>query len=573
MSRLLVTGGVVVDGSRAPRRAADVLIEDGRVLAIAPSLADSVTDAETVDARGRVVAPGFIDVHTHFDAQALWDPGLSPSPAHGVTTVIAGNCGFALAPSSRASDVDYLQRMMARVEGIPLAAIREGIDWSWRSVPEYLSRIEGDVAPNIGFLAGHSSIRREAMGERAATHQADASEMEAMEGLLAAALDAGALGLSSSLGSVHLDGDGRPVPSRLATDDELVRLAALVARSPAVAIQLTTPGAVDGFPPEEVELMIALSRASERAVNWNMLVVRGNRPEFTDRQLAASHTAADAGARVYALMLPHTQRLRFTLKSGAILANLPGWTEVLSLPHQARLDALRDGDTRRALREGASSGQGFVGAVGRSIARMELADTSEEANRHFVGLTVGEIAEALDSTPVDTLLDLALADDLAAGFRSPRSDQEDETWRERRRAWEDPYVVLGASDAGAHLDMMCGSVYTTSLLGEGVRQRGLLSLEEAVAMLAHDPAQLYGLVGRGELREGAVADVVVFDPDVVGPGPEHLVHDLPGGCARVVAGAEGVHDVLVNGVPVIRDGRPTAARPGTLLRAGKDAAA
>jgi N-acyl-D-aspartate/D-glutamate deacylase len=570
MSRLLIANGTVVDGSGAPRRFADVLVEDGRITWIGTE--SSVTAEQTVDALGLVVAPGFIDVHTHFDAQVLWDPALSPSAAHGVTTVLAGNCGFALAPSS-GENIDYLQRMMARVEGIPLESIRAGIDWNWKTVPEYLDRIAGNVGPNMGFLAGHSAIRRDAMGDRAAREPATDADVRAMEQLLREILDAGALGFSSSLAVVHRDGDGLPVPSRLATSDELLRLSAVVADSSAVAIQMTSPGAVDGFTPDEVELMVGMSRASERALNWNMLTVRGRTPSFTDRQIAASYEADRAGARVYALMLPHSQRLRFTLKSGVILANLPGWDRVFALPHDERIAALRDHETRRRLREGSRSGEGYVGAVGRSIVRMELADTLDGANQRFVGWSVGAIAEELGTTPVDALIDLALTDGLEAGFRSPRSEHEDELWEERRRAWNDPFVVVGASDAGAHLDMMCGSVYTTSLLGEGVRDRKLLSLEQAVSLLSREPAQLYGLRGRGELQEGAAADVVIFDPAEVRPGPERLEHDLPGGCPRVVAPAEGIHHVFVNGVAVIEHGTPTAARPGTLLRAGRDAAA
>ena len=570
MSRLLITNGTVVDGTGAPRRAADVLVDDGRIAWIGTR--SDVAVAETVDAQGLVVAPGFIDVHTHFDAQALWDPALSPAPAHGVTTVIAGNCGFSLAPSSD-GNVDYLQRMMARVEGIPLEAIRAGIDWSWKTVPEYLDRIGGNVGPNIGFLAGHSVIRREAMGDRAAREPATEADVRVMEQLLTEILDAGALGFSSSLAVVHHDGDGRPVPSRLAAHDELLRLSAVVADSPAVAVQMNSPGSVDGFTAPEVELMIGMSLASGRALNWNVLNVRAKNPRFTDRQVAASYEAERAGARIYALMLPHSQRLRFTLKSGVILSNLPGWDRVLSLPQDERIAALSDDETRRRLREGSMSGEGYVGAVGRSIDRMELTDTFDVTNQRFVGRSVGDIAEELGTTPVDALIELALADRLEAGFRSPRSEREDELWGERRRAWNDPFVVLGGSDAGAHLDMMCGSVYTTSLLGEGVRDRKLLSLEQAVSLLTREPAQLYGLRDRGELREGAAADIVVFDPAEVRPGPERLEHDLPGGCPRVVAAAEGIHHVFVNGVSLVEHGRPTGARPGTLLRAGRDAAA
>ena len=460
---------------------------------------------------------------------------------------------------------------MARVEGIPLDAIQDGIDWTWTSVPEYLDRIEGAVAPNIGFLAGHSAIRREVMGERASQDIATTDDIAAMASMLADILEAGALGFSTSTVGVHKDGEGRPVPSRQATSNEMVTMAEVVGRSAGVAIELTSPGAVEGFSPAEVELMAEMSPVSGCPLNWNVLVARANKPEFTDHQLRASYQAERAGGPIHALMLPHTQRLRFTLKSGVILGNLPVWEELLVLPFPERIAALRDRQVRQRLREGASAGTGYVGAIGRSMARMEVADTANSDNAHFVGRALGEIGREQGSSAVDVLIDLALADELEAGFLSAAPDQEDILWAERARVWHDPHVVLGASDAGAHLDMMCGAVYTTQLLGEGVRQRRLLSLEQAVALLSRSPARLYGLRNRGELAEGFAADLVVFDEHTVGPCQAELRYDLPGGSPRVFAGAQGVRHVFVNGVGVIRDGAATSASPGTLLRSGRDA--
>lgn len=564
MLDLVLRGGTVVDGTGAPARVADVGVRDGRVVAV--GTVDEPARAVS-DVTGLVVAPGFVDLHTHYDAQLLWDPTASPSPLHGVTTVIGGNCGFALAPAG-VEHAGYLARMMSRVEGIPLVALEAGVSWEWSSFADWLGHLEGATAVNAGFLAGHSAIRRAVMGDDAVGHEADAGRVAAMVGLLHETLAAGALGLSTSRAPTHHDGEGLPVPSRAASDEELLALCAAVGEHPGTQLEAIVPGCINGFSPDEVALLTAMSARADRPLNWNVLGIGGG--DGWRDQLALSDHAAAHGGRVVALTLPQSMKVRLTFLSGMILDALPGWADLFGLPVAERLAALRDPAVRRRLDEGARSPDaGIIGALARWD-RLRVVETFAPANARFEGRTVGEIAAETGAEPFDALLDVVVADGLRTGLQPQMPPESDEVWRARAEAWLDPRTIVGASDAGAHLDMMCGAVYSTFLLGEAVRDRRLLSLEEAVHQLTDVPARLYGLVDRGRVAPGARADLVVFDPATVGPLPERTRDDLPGGAARLVAEATGITQVLVNGVVIVRDGAFTGATPGSLLRSGTD---
>lgn len=568
MLDLLIRGGTVVDGTGAPARTAtDVGVRDGRIVSVG---ATDEPAARVLDATGLVVAPGFVDLHTHYDAQLLWDPSASPSPLHGVTTVFGGNCGFGLAPVDE-DDVDYLTRLMARVEGIPLEALRAGVDWEWRSFGDYLARLEGGVAVNAGFLAGHSCLRRVVMGDDALGHEAGADQLDAMALLLHETIEAGALGFSSSQAPTHHDGEGQPVPSRAASREELLRLAACVRDHEGTQLELIIPGCLNGFTDGEMDLMAAMSLAGGRPLNWNVLAVSGVNPQGHLHQLEASTRAAERGARVLALTLPQGMRIRLSFLSGFVLDGLPGWREPLALPVPERLAALADPAVRQRLAEGAASPEaGILGALA-DWKRFTILEGFTPAVQRHEGRTVREIAAEQGKEPFDALLDLVVADGLRTGLQPPMGGPEpDEIWETRASVWRDPRTIVGGSDAGAHLDMMCGATYTTFLLGEAVRDRGLLTLEEAVRELTDLPARLYGLVGRGRVAEGWAADLVVFDPVTVDRGEERTRDDLPGGASRVYAEARGVEHVLVNGVEVVAGGAFTGAAPGTVLRSGRD---
>jgi N-acyl-D-aspartate/D-glutamate deacylase len=521
-----------------------------------------------IDASGQLVAPGFVDLHTHYDAQLFWDPNASPSPLHGVTTVFGGNCGFSLAPAGR-EHVDYLARMMARVEGMPLAALRAGLPWDWNTFGEWLGRLEGRIAVNAGFLVGHSTLRRVTMGDRAVGSEATESEVAAMVAQLHSALEQGALGFSTSQVHTHNDGDGAPVPSRSASRSEIERLASAVRDHAGTTIELIVPGCLNGFSEDEIEFLGGISLLADRPVNWNVLGVSAMNPDGVWSQLAASSAASERGATVVALTLPHTMQLRLSFEHGAILDGLPGWREVFALPVAARMAAFSDPETRRRLDAGAQSDEA---GILRHLAvwdRLIIEETFDPANAGTEGRSVGDVARERGVEPFDALLDVVVADGLRTGLRPPIPESEAD-WTLRAETWQDARAIVGGSDAGAHLDTMCGAVYSTSLLGDGVRARGLLSWEAAIRQLTDIPARLYGVKDRGRLVAGAFADIVVFDPDSIGHGAVRTRDDLPGGASRLYAEAIGIEHVLVNGTPIAQGGEFTGATPGRLLHSGRD---
>jgi len=559
MLDVVLRGGTVVDGTGAPGRRTDVGVRGGRIVAVGDI--DDGAD-QTVDVAGLVVCPGFVDLHTHYDAQLLWDPAASPSPLHGVTTVLGGNCGFSIAPLAE-GDADYVKRMMAVVEGIPIASLEGGGPWDWSTFGEYLAHLDSRVAVNAGFLAGHSTIRRAVMGETATTHRASASQLDAMVALLEAAVADGALGLSSSLGEGHVDGDGQPVPSRAASPDELVALAGALRSHAGTTLEIIPT--VGPIPAERMTLMADMSLAADRPLNWNLLGSLAS-DEIYEQQLTASDIAAGRGAHVVALTLPDLMRMR----AGNVLPALPGWAAVLELDAAGRRAAAADPATRAALRAGAEQVADKAMGVLADFRLMEVAD----ADSPWVGRSLGDIAAERGTDVIDVLLDIVLPDGLTlfAVFPSltPTLGRSDEGWRVRTGVWRDPRVMLGGSDAGAHVDLMCHANYPSVVLGEVVRDRRLLTVEEAVEMMTDRPARHYGLAERGRVAEGWHADLVVFDPATIASGPPEVRHDLPGGGERLYVGARGVEHVFVGGREIVRGGELTGARPGTVLRSGRD---
>ena len=563
-----IVGGTLIDGTGAPRRQADIGIRDGRIVSVGKL--DEPAERR-IDATDLIVAPGIVDLHTHYDAQLFWDPSATPSCFHGVTTVIGGNCGFTLAPAGP-EHADYLMRMMARVEGMPLAALEHGLPWDWTSFADWMGRLDGNIAVNAGFLCGHSALRRAVMGEAATTEAASDDQVAAMVSLLEDALAAGALGFSSSQAHTHNDGSGQPVPSRHASREELVALSRAVARHPGTTLELILAGCINGFSPDEVELMIELSLTADRPLNWNVLGVSGMDPDGWRRQLQPSDEAARRGATIVALTLPHPMQLWLSFDSGFVLDGLPNWREIIHLPRDQKLAALADPAVRRRMADGAASPE--AGALG-NLARWErlvIAETFAPENAAFTGLTVGEAAQRAGKEPFDALLDIVVADDLRTGLTPPAFGDDDATWKARAEAWLDPRTVIGGSDAGAHLDLMCGAVYSTTVLGPAARDRQVISLEEGVRQLTDVPARLYGIDGRGRIEEGWRADVIAFDADTIAPGPIHTRFDLPAGAPRLYAEATGVMHVLVNGTEIATDGKLTGDTPGVLLRSGRDTA-
>jgi N-acyl-D-aspartate/D-glutamate deacylase len=573
MLDLIIRGATIVDGTGSPGRPGDIGVADGRILAVTDRAIDpaGITDAaaEVLDADGLVVCPGFVDPHTHYDAQLFWDPLASPSNVHGVTSIVGGNCGFTLAPL-HADDADYLRRMMAKVEGMPLAALENGVDWQWESFGEYLDRLDGRIGVNAGFMVGHCALRRYVMGADAIGNEATPTQLDAMVSLLRTSIEAGGLGLSTTLSSTHTDGDGQPVASRHAGRDEILALCAAVGEHEGTFLEGAFEGGLDTFSDDEIELVAAMSAAAGRSINWNVLTVDSTVPGRVPRQLQAGDRAAEQGGRVVALTMPVLVPMNMSFGTFCALWLMPGWGDVMRLPLDEKRAALADPVIRRTLVDASHS---EAAGVFRRLAgwdRYVIGDTFSATNEGLSGRIVGDLADERGQEAFDTLVEIVAADDFRTVLWPMPTDNDDESWRMRQQVWDDPRVMLGGSDAGAHLDRMCGTSYTTRLLADCLRGRKLATVERAVQMLTQAPAELFGLVDRGTIAPGNHADLVVFDPATVGAENARLVEDLPGGSARLTAGAEGVVRVYVSGVATVEDNQATGATPGRVLRSGRD---
>jgi N-acyl-D-aspartate/D-glutamate deacylase len=560
---LAIRGGDVVDGSGAPRRRADVGIAGGRVVAIG----DVGAATTELDASGRIVAPGFVDIHSHFDAQVFWDPQLSPSSLHGVTSTFAGNCGFTLAPLAPDA-VDYLVRMLAVVEGMPLPALRAGVPGDWSSTGEFLDRLEGSPAINIGFMVGHSALRRVVMGPDATRRASTPAELDAMVALLRGGLAAGGMGFSSSWGVAHFDGDGDPVPSVFAEPSELVELAAVCRDHPGTSLEFL-PKRVDRFSEAELDMITTMSSRAARPLNWNVIRITDSNQDEIEHVLGVGEHARRNGGKVVALNMPIPSRARFSFLTGFVLDALPGWGDVLALPVDERVRALRDPAVRERLAAGAAQARGGLAEIAEFHNRV-ISQTFTPAAAPFQGRHVGELARERGVTPLDALLDVVCADDLQTTFVRPVTEPSRGDWEASLAAWREGHALIGASDAGAHLDFTAYFDYPVYILEKAVRDHGVLPLEEAVHLMTDVPARLYGLRDRGRIEVGAHADIVVFDEDRVASGELVTRFDLPAGAGRLYAEPVGIDHVIVNGTPIASGGELTGACPGRVLRSGRD---
>ena len=560
---LKIVGGTVVDGSGRPAYAGDVGIRDGRIAAL--GRVDGAA-RETVDATGRAVAPGFVDVHTHYDAQVLWDPKLTISPWHGVTTVVMGNCGFGVAPT-RPADRARMMRTLEKVEGMSFQALEAGLgdDWGFESFPEYLDVVErGGSAVNLGVLLGHTPLRTWRMGADAVSRAATDDEIRDMAALAAEAAEAGALGFATSHASTHHGYGGNPVPSRLASLAEIGALTAAVASRGRPLLQATIGKTL--FLDEFAEL-------AERhgvTVTWTALLSGLAGPGSHRRHLARTAELMDGrGLNVVPQVSCRPLNFEFHFDEPFPFEMRPLFQPTMKTDRAGRAALYRDPAFRAAFKADSAGQTGrnpLAGWLERAVITV-APERPELAERPLAA-----VAAELGVDPIDFALDLSLATDLTARFRFPVFNY-DET--EVAELLDDPHVVVALSDAGAHASQLCDACYATFLLGHWVREKRALSLERAVHMLTQRPAELFGIADRGLLAEGRPADVVVFDPATVGAGPVRRVYDLPAGADRLVADAFGIELVLVNGVPVRRDGADVATGPGRppgrLLRGGRAA--
>ncbi|MFJ6569903.1 amidohydrolase family protein [Streptomyces sp. NPDC091292] len=569
----LIRGVTVVDGTGTPSYTADVGIRDGRIAVISAPPGTLTEESRTSeDAAGLVLAPGFVDPHTHYDAQLFWDPYATPSLNHGVTTVAGGNCGFTLAPlhPDRPEDADYTRRMMSKVEGMSLVALEEGAPWTWHTFGEYLDALDGRIAVNAGFMVGHCALRRHVMGADAVGGQPTPAQLDAMVRLFHEAMDAGAWGLSTTQSSTHSDGDGKPVASRHALPSELLALSRAVGEHEGTQLEAIVAGCLDQFDDDEIDLFVNMSAAAGRPLNWNVLTIDAAVPERVPRQLIPSARARAAGGRIVALTMPILTPMNMSLGTFCALNLIPGWGDVLGLPVPERIAKLRDADVRAEMLRRADSKEAGVFRRLADFGRYVIGDTYSAANSGLTGRVVSDIAAERGLDPFHCLVEICAEDDLRTVLWPMPPDNDPDSWALRQETWAHEDVMLGGSDAGAHLDRMCGAPYTTRFLGDCLRGRKLVGLEQAVKMLTDDPARLFGLRERGRIAEGFHADLVLFDPARIDAGKATLVHDLPGDSPRLDSKAIGITAVWVNGVEAIRGDQVSGATPGTVLRSGRD---
>jgi N-acyl-D-amino-acid deacylase len=547
--RLVIRGGTLIDGSGEPGRRADIAVEGGRIVEIG----DRLRSANEIDASGHVVTPGFIDIHTHYDAQIFWDPALTPSSFHGVTTVIAGNCGFSIAPV-RPDGAELLARTLEQVEDMSFKTLSEGVPWGeFETFPEYLDLIERrGTTLNYGCYIGHTAVRLYVMGPGAYERPATPDELRRMTAVVAEAIQAGAAGFASSASPTHNGDHGRPVPSRLADLNELRALLQPL-RAAGRGVVALLPGELVSQPE-----MFELQREIGRPFTWTALTTKKGSKHH--EAVMAAHDAARArGAAVWPQVSCRNIVFQINMANPFGINTRETFAKLTGLSDAERCEAYRDPAWRESAREDKS---------GFQLNWDEITVAESDARPDLIGKPVVELAAQWESTPLDVLIDISLEDRLRTRFRAVASNNDPDGI-----AWLLPRdgVLLGLADSGAHVSQLCDACFATDLLGTWVREREIMPIERAVHKLTAEPASVYGLSDRGVLAVGMAADVCVFDPETVAPGPTRRVTDFPGNGERLTVDAPvGMRHILVNGTPIYRDGAPYSSgverRPGRVLR-------
>ena len=550
MFDLAIRDVMLIDGLGLPPKRGGVAVKDGRIVEVGYIGGAAKV---TVDADGLALMPGIIDNHTHYDAQITWDPWASPSPTLGVTTAIIGNCGFTIAPC-RPRDRDLVMRNLTQVEGMSLDVLRAGIRWDFESVPQYLDMLERNgAALNLAAFAGHSSIRTYVMGDAATERSATPDEVRAMKELLLEAMRAGAIGFSTSTSPAHNGGGGKPMPSRLADDGELRTLVGCLREAGRGVFMLTKGGHT------RIPFLEELARDSTRPVVVAALLHNSTNPDAVFQDLDAIAEAQANGYYLVGAVSCCPLSMDFTLRSPYVFEGLETWRPALPLQGDAFKAKLKQPAFRHALREEIARPAHFRLFNGE----WDKVHVIEARDKEIEQRTIAELANGGD--PLDFMLDLALAEDLDTVFSALLLNSDEAAVG---RMLRHPASLVSLSDAGAHLTFFNDAGFGLHLLGHWVRERGELTLADAVWRLTGQPAKLFGIRGRGALRPGYQADLLLFDPATVSRGPKRRVFDLPGGNPRLSTAPVGVHGVWVNGVRIVGPGGPleVGKLPGRLLR-------
>jgi N-acyl-D-aspartate/D-glutamate deacylase len=563
---LLIRGGKIVDGTGAPAFKGNVGVRDGRIAYIGE---DEPEANEVIDATGRFVTPGFIDTHTHYDAQLTWDPYAAPHSLHGVTTVICGNCGFTLAPIHPASK-DYLVPMFGKVEGVPLESLEEALDANWSTTAEMLAHFDGKVGVNVGFMTGHSTLRAYVMGERAVAGTPTADEMKQMKALLRQSLGEGSLGFSSSHAETHTDHHADHVPSYYASHDELLELMSVVSEFEGTFAGYV--GGVSGNPsPEDALRLAEVSLAAKRPYSWPAIFPGSQSREKQLEKLASVDVARKMGADVRLQVMSMPTSLHMNFLTGHTLDQLPGiWPSLFSLPPAERIERFKDPETRRTMERDALGAAEYFRS--RLVwGNMKIANVDSPSNAPFFGRMTDEIAREQGKSDFDALLDIVIEDRLAT-LLMPMAliDESKKAWKELVEYVLDDRGIWGGDDGGAHVDMIDSYSHGTRFLENAVRKYGFISLEEAINAFTKRPAEFMGLRDRGVLTPGACADILVFDLETVGVGDTEFRSDLPAGGRRLYTPSRGFDYVIVNGKTIAAAGEYTGVTPGQVFRSGRD---
>ena len=558
---ILIKGGRIYDGSGLPSYYGDVAVQDGKIVETG-RIRDGAK--RVVNADGLAVSPGFIDFHTHLDAQLLWDPLATSSCYHGVTTVIPGNCALALAPCKE-QDRETILKSFERVEAISLPALKAGVKWGWTTFPQYLDTLRGNLGVNVAALMGHCALRQFVMGDASLERAATPAEIQQMKEVLKAGVRAGAIGFSTNQNPVHMYADGTPIQSRFATNEELIELACALGEINQGAVQISRGSMGVSVPiPESLKLFEEMSSRSGRPVIWQSIAHRWDKPNEWRVLLDTAKESIDRGVQSYPLCNARLFNNRLTMKNAQVFDDLPTWKTILFLPLEARIAAIKDAETRKKMRYEAVE-EKKSSRFSRRWDLVYLVNAVKPENKHLEKKSVAEIAKMRGQDIIDAFLDLSLEEGLDTEFQTSSTNGDEAAVAEIIRS---PYVLVGQSDAGAHLIYDAGFGYATRLLGYWVREKQIMSMEEGVRKLTFMVASIFGLRDRGLLRPGYAADITLFDPATIRECDPHMVQDLPANEKRYVQKAVGIEMTIVNGQVLVENEKHTGALPGAVLGSG-----
>jgi N-acyl-D-amino-acid deacylase len=553
---LLIRNGRIVDGSGTPSFRGDVGIKDGKIAEIGKL---SGAAKRTIDADGRVVAPGFIDNHCHYDAQVTWDPLCSFSCDHGATSVIFGNCSLSLAPVRKGSE-RRLSEFLSYVEAIPMEVL-ETLEFTWETFPEYLDQMDHHLGVNIGNLIGHTAVRYYVMGDECQKRTATDDEIKQMQGLVRDGIKAGALGLSVSRNQGHFDPQGVHIPAIWADEKEIFALGDVLRD---LGTGLIQSGGGNGAEMKDA-LMSRLSEATGRTVVYNNLGQTMRRPGQWQKQMAQVDATTAKGIRAFPMCTPNRITDYFRMRNTQTFRGLPVWHPISLSSPEEQLKAYADPDVRKKLHEEAIEFKGgpAIGICSTWWDYMVVQTTVLEKNKWMEGKTLGEVAKTQGKGVIDCLCDLTIEENLDTEWLHGENNVDEEAVA---KILTYPNAIIGLSDGGAHVQFQSGFGFSTRLLSEWVREKKIMSLEQAVRRLTFESASTFGLYDRGLLRPGMIADIVIFDPDTVKPLPLEVLHDFPTGAKRIKEPAQGIHMTIVNGEVLLEDGKHTGNLPGRVLR-------